>query len=86
MRTIDTLKFIVENVGGMIDVIELLNEPAGFQGGAFAQVVRQFWTDGYTAVRDAAGSEIKVMIGDAFLGVQVRGRPFLRHTLTSTMS
>lgn len=55
----------------MVDVIELLNEPAGFDGAAFDQVVRQFWQDGYNVVRSAAGGGIKIMIGDAFLGVQV---------------
>lgn len=71
-RTIDTLRFIVDNVGGMVDVIELLNEPAGFLSDQWAEAVRQFWLDGYSAVRAAAGAGIKVMIGDAFLGVQVK--------------
>ena len=61
----------MENVGGMVDVIELLNEAAGFMGHAWAAAIRQFWLDGYEAVRQAAGAGIKVMIGDAFLGVQV---------------
>ncbi|KAG6908345.1 hypothetical protein DXG01_005256 [Tephrocybe rancida] len=69
-RTIDTLRYIVENIGGLVDVIELLNEPAGFRGDHWAQVIAQFWLDGYDAVRQAGGAGIKVMIGDAFLGVQ----------------
>lgn len=76
-RTVDTLRFIAKNIGGMVDVVELLNEPAGFLGGDFPQTVRQFWLDGYDAVREAAGSGIKVMIGDAFLGVQVSLRLLL---------
>jgi glucan 1,3-beta-glucosidase len=71
-RTIDTVRYIVKNTDGMVDVIELLNEPAGFLGDNWAQVVRQFWLDGYDAVREAVGDGMKVMIGDAFLGVQVR--------------
>ena len=70
-RTIDTLRFIVKNTDGMVAVIELLNEPAGFRGDDWVRTIRQFWLDGYDAVRDAAGGGIKVMIGDAFLGVQV---------------
>lgn len=70
-RTVDTIRFIAANIGGMIDVLELLNEPAGFLGGDFPQIIRQFWLDGYDAVRQAAGAGIKVMIGDAFLGVSV---------------
>ena len=70
-RTIDTLTFIAENLGGMVDVIELLNEPAGFMGSNWAAAIRQFWLDGYGAVRQAAGVGIKVMIGDGFLTVDV---------------
>ncbi|EIN04828.1 glycoside hydrolase family 5 protein [Punctularia strigosozonata HHB-11173 SS5] len=68
-RTLDILRFMVKNVGGMVDVIELLNEAAGFTSSQFAETVRQFWQDGYDVVREAAGGGIKVMIGDAFLGV-----------------
>jgi glucan 1,3-beta-glucosidase len=69
--TLDILKYIVKNVGGMIDVIELLNEPAGFMGDAYVQVLRKFWQDGYNDVRAITGN-LKIMIGDAFLGVNVR--------------
>ncbi|KIL67587.1 glycoside hydrolase family 5 protein [Amanita muscaria Koide BX008] len=68
-RTLDTIQFIVKQLGGQVDVIELLNEAAGFFGSQWAQVIRQYWQDGYNVVREAAGSGIKVMIGDAFLGV-----------------
>ena len=54
-----------------MDVIELLNEPAGFMGSNWAAAIRQFWLDGYGAVRQAAGAGIKVMIGDGFLTVDV---------------
>ncbi|KAG6813924.1 hypothetical protein H0H92_005773 [Tricholoma furcatifolium] len=70
-RTIDTLRFIVQNIGGMVNVIELLNEPAGFRGDNWAQTIEQFWQDGYDAVREAVGTGIQVMIGDAFLGVEI---------------
>ena len=75
-RTVDTIRYIVKNIGDMIDVIELLNEPAAFLGGNFPQVLRQFWSDGYTAVRQASGTGIQVMIEDAFIGVSV-GQPVL---------
>ena len=52
-------------------MIELLNEPAGFMGSNWAAAIRQFWLDGYGAVRQAAGVGIKVMIGDGFLTVDV---------------
>ena len=70
-RTVDVVRFIAQNVGGLIDVLELLNEPAGFRGDAWESAVRGFWQDGYDAVREAAGEGMKVMIGDAFLGVNV---------------
>ncbi|KAF5341865.1 hypothetical protein D9611_001867 [Ephemerocybe angulata] len=68
-RTVDTLRFIAANAGGLIDVLELLNEAAGFRGDDWAAAIRKFWLDAYDAVRAAAGDGMKVMIGDAFLGV-----------------
>lgn len=55
----------------MIDVMELLNEPAGFLGDPYSAAVRTYWQNGYTAVRNAAGGDIKIMIGDAFLGMSL---------------
>ena len=52
----------------MIDVLELLNEPAGFRDG-WTPIVRQFFSDAYTAVRAAVGNSLNIMIGDAFQGV-----------------
>ncbi|KAL1738083.1 glycoside hydrolase superfamily, partial [Schizophyllum fasciatum] len=57
------------NIGGLVDVLELLNEGAGFRGDDWASAIRQFFRDGYEAVREEAGGDVKVMIGDAFLGV-----------------
>ena len=71
MRTVDTLRFLAKEVGDQVDVIELLNEAAGFRGDNWAATVRSFWADAYDAVRQAAGDDVKVMIGDAFLGVNV---------------
>ncbi|TFK23601.1 glycoside hydrolase [Coprinopsis marcescibilis] len=68
-HTVDVLRFIAANVGGMIDILQMLNEPAGFRGDNWAAVVRQFWLDGHDAVREAAGPNMHVMISDAFLGV-----------------
>ncbi|KIM39880.1 glycoside hydrolase family 5 protein [Hebeloma cylindrosporum] len=68
-RTVDTLKFLAKEVGNQVDVIELLNEPAGFRGDDWAAAVRSFWEEAYDAVRQAAGEDVKIMIGDAFLGV-----------------
>ncbi|KAF5391674.1 hypothetical protein D9757_002359 [Collybiopsis confluens] len=68
-RSIDTLVYIAEQIGGMIDVLELLNESAGFTSTQWADVTRSFFSDGYTAVRAAVGGGLKIMIGDAFLGV-----------------
>ncbi|KAL0580953.1 hypothetical protein V5O48_001045 [Marasmius crinis-equi] len=68
-RTVDTLKVMAREIGGMIDILELLNESAGFKSDQWAQVTRQFWLDAYKAVRDAGGNGFRVMIGDAFLGL-----------------
>ncbi|KAI0077909.1 glycoside hydrolase family 5 protein [Panus rudis PR-1116 ss-1] len=68
-RTLDIIKFIAEKVGGLIDVMELLNEPAAYRQ-SVANVLEGFWTQGYNVVRNTAGGAMKVMIGDGFLGVQ----------------
>jgi glucan 1,3-beta-glucosidase len=73
-RTLDVIRFMVTQTAGMIDIIELLNEPAGFWDGV-PPVIRQYWQDGYKVVRAAAGDGLHVMIGDAFLGVNVSGFP-----------
>ncbi|KAL0955004.1 hypothetical protein HGRIS_003929 [Hohenbuehelia grisea] len=67
-HTLDILRYIAKNIGGMLDVIELLNEPGGFMP-PVAAVMRDFWMNGYNAVREAAGPNVKIMIGDAFMGV-----------------
>lgn len=68
IRTIDTMRFLAKEIGGMIDILELLNEPAGFVSDEFAAIVRQYWLDGYNAVREV-DPNLVVMIGDAFLTV-----------------
>jgi len=70
-RTVDALKYIAKTVGNQVSVIELLNEAGGFRGDDWATVIKQFWQDGYDAVRQAAGQNVQVMIGDAFLGINV---------------
>ncbi|PPQ95225.1 hypothetical protein CVT26_014916 [Gymnopilus dilepis] len=68
-RTIDTLKFLAEEVGDQISVLELLNEGAGFLGSNWASTIRQFFGTAYGTVRSAVGNDLNIMIGDAFLGV-----------------
>ncbi|KAI0719308.1 glycoside hydrolase [Cerioporus squamosus] len=67
-RTVDIVRFIADQIGGMIDVLELLNEPGGYQAD-IAAIIADYWQDGYDAVRNVSGTSLKVMIGDAFLGV-----------------
>ncbi|KAH9903048.1 glycoside hydrolase family 5 protein [Cubamyces lactineus] len=67
-RTLDIIRFMADQIGGMIDVLELLNEPAGYQSDING-VIGSYWQDAYQAVRDVAGASLNVMIGDAFLGV-----------------
>jgi glucan 1,3-beta-glucosidase len=68
-HTLDVIRFIASKVGGMVDVIQLLNEAAGWKGGQWPDVIRKYWRDGYNIIREVAGSRTKVMIGDAFLTV-----------------
>ncbi|KAJ7756388.1 glycoside hydrolase [Mycena maculata] len=68
-RTVDTLVYIAKNIGGLIDIIEMLNEPAAFDDETtYPGILRQFWQDGYTAIRTIDGTNY-VMLGDGFLGV-----------------
>lgn len=60
-----------------MDIIELLNEGAGFLSSPWPSVIGQYYQDGYNVVRDAVGFDNLVMIGDAFLGVQVSIRKAL---------
>jgi len=68
-RTLDYIRFLAKNLDGMLNVIELLNEPAAFIGGDFPDVLRSYWLDGYDVIREYAGGNIQVMISDGFLGV-----------------
>lgn len=67
-RTLDLVRFLADRLGGMIDVLELLNEPLG-PDPSIGSVIGTYWTQGYQAVRGVAGSALQVMIMDAFLGV-----------------
>ncbi|KAF9532615.1 glycoside hydrolase family 5 protein [Crepidotus variabilis] len=67
-RTVDTIKFLAKTFGSDVGMIELLNEAAGFRGDDWANAVRQYWLDGYAAVRASGGQDVQVMIGEAFMG------------------
>lgn len=72
-RTLDLLGYLAADVGssGMVDGIELLNEPAGFLQGVWPATISRFWQGGYDVVRDVVpGGNITVVIEDGFLGVQ----------------
>lgn len=71
-RTLDIIRFIGKTIGGMVDVVELLNEPAGWVQ-AVDTAIGPYWQQGYQVVREVVGNETIVMIGDAFLGVDVGG-------------
>ncbi|TDL25870.1 glycoside hydrolase [Rickenella mellea] len=68
-RTVNLLQTVGEQIGGMVDVVELLNEAAAYLSPEFPATLRQFWMDAYTAVRSVVPATVKIMIGDAFLGV-----------------
>lgn len=68
--TLDIIKFIAEKLGGLVDILELLNEPLGWYP-TVGGVISDYWKDGYQVVRSVMGNRMQVMIMDAFLGVQV---------------
>jgi len=73
--TLAVIQVIATQLGPMIDAIELLNEVAGFLGSAWDTAVRGYWKSGYDVVRQTAGDDILVVIGDAFETVDVRAFP-----------
>jgi len=77
--TLAVIQVLASELGPNVDAIELLNEVAGFLGSAWDSAVRQYWQSGYTVVRQTAGDNVVVVIGDAFEGVNVRSIPLLGH-------
>lgn len=72
-RTVDTIRWLTQTVGGSVDVIELLNEGGGFRGQIWIDSMRQYFLDGYDAVRAVepnSSRPLGVMIGDGFLTLQ----------------
>jgi glucan 1,3-beta-glucosidase len=69
--TLEIIQVIASQLGPMVDAIELLNEVAGFLGPAWDTAVRGYWKSGYEVVRQTAGDDVLVVIGDAFEGVDV---------------
>lgn len=67
--TLTIIEVLASQLGPMIDAIELLNEVAGFLGSAWDSAVRDYWRRGYEVVRQTAGDNVVVVIGDAFEGV-----------------
>lgn len=75
---------MAKEIGDQVAVIELLNEGAGFRGSDWATTIRNFFGNAYEAVREAAGDDVKVMIGDAFLGVNVSPSDRLKRCVSLT--
>lgn len=70
-KTIDCVTFLVKNAGDKIDILEVMNEPGGFLGDGFTNVLRQYYIDSYNAIRTAVGNGTGVMFSDGFRGLDV---------------
>ena len=70
-KTIDCVMFLVKNAGDKIDILEVMNEPAGFLGSSFTNVLRQYYIEVYDSIRMAFGNVTGVMFSDGFLGLDV---------------
>jgi aryl-phospho-beta-D-glucosidase BglC (GH1 family) len=70
--TLEVIKVIATEVGSQVDAIELLNEIAGFLGPQWNAAARTFYQSGYDVVRQAAGDNVVVVIGDTFDALSVR--------------
>ncbi|KAF8206460.1 glycoside hydrolase superfamily [Mycena galopus ATCC 62051] len=69
-RTVDTIRYIAEQLGGLADIIELLNEPATYlEPATYPATLQQYWQAAYAAVRAVGDTANKIMIGDGFEGV-----------------
>lgn len=68
-QTLLVIETMAREVAHKVSVIQLLNELAGFRGQQWSDQARNFWQAGYDRVRAVAGNNVKVMIGDAFLGI-----------------
>lgn len=73
-KTIDCVTFLAKTVGDKIDVLEVMNEPAGFLGDTFTSVLRQYYIDAYDTIRAEAGNSTGVMFSDGFRGLDVSTR------------
>ncbi|KAI0250270.1 glycoside hydrolase [Lactifluus subvellereus] len=60
------IQVIATELGPQVDAIELLNEIGGFYGPVWDATARTYYQNGYNTVRQAAGNDIVVVIGDAF--------------------
>ena len=61
----------MKNAGDKIDILEVMNEPAGFLGDDFANVLKQYYLDSYNATRTTIGNSTGVMFSDGFRGLDV---------------
>ena len=48
-----------------------MNEPAGFLGDDFTNVLKQYYTDTYNIIRKTVGNDMGVMLSDGFRGLDV---------------
>jgi len=69
-KTVDCVTFLAKTVGDKIDVLEVMNEPAGFLGDDFTNVLRQYYIDAYDTIRAESG-KMGVMFSDGFRGLDV---------------
>ena len=70
-KTVDCITFLVKTVGDKINILEVMNEPAGFLGDSFISVLRRYYTDAYDAIRAVVGNSMGVMFSDGFQGLDV---------------
>lgn len=52
-----------------------MNEPAGFLGDNFTNVLKQYYIDSYDAIRATAGNGTGVMFSEGFRGLDVSTPP-----------
>jgi hypothetical protein len=76
--------FLVKNAGDKIDILEVMNEPAGFLGDSFTSVLRQYYIESYDSIRMALGNSTGVMFSDGFLGLDVSTLTEMSESMTQS--
>lgn len=85
-QTVSIIQVIASELGSQVDAIELANEIGAFLGPQWDPAARAYYQNGYNAVRQAAGNNVLVVIGDTFEDLTVRAPRCIALVVTLQMN